>query len=414
MQIDIQEIDYCRLNVNFAADPDQVENKRLEIINYFKKEEVPGFRKGKATNEAVLFHFKNKIEDALKNEMAQEAFYTVIAEKNIRPFGNPQFLSADLNNKDFKCSFAMNKVPEFELKQYKDFTIPLAPLPNAAEMSEKILQELRNKNGETIPFAENDFLQTGDAAIINYSGREEHSNIEIIKIDGELFTIGSSPIEAFNDNLLGMKIGDKRNFTANIPANTNVPELTDKSVLFEVELTMASKNTPAALDDNLAVKVGAKDNLLQLAQSSASARLEQLKRNYNAQQISQRLVEGHEFELPVWLTSFEAKLIAKKYEKDWETLNENERNDLLKIASSNVKLSLVLDKVRNLEPEAQLTDKELVGIIKENFLSEEDKKLPFEKVMNNLSETGKLQLLISHIKDEYTVDYIISHSKIVE
>jgi FKBP-type peptidyl-prolyl cis-trans isomerase (trigger factor) len=142
MLIEIKEIEDCRLNIRFEADPKQVEDKRTEVIQYFKTSKVPGFREGKATTEAISHHFRKRIDDVMKSELAQNAFQTVVAEKNIRPFGQPQFLALNLDGSKFNCDFCVNKIPEVELKEYKNFQLPKGNIPDAVEMAEKILQEL--------------------------------------------------------------------------------------------------------------------------------------------------------------------------------------------------------------------------------------------------------------------------------
>src|SRR5271165_5555710 len=97
MNIIVEENNYCQLNVQFEAEPEQVESKRNEVVQYFKNAPVPGFRQGKATNEAIKHHHKVRIDEVLKRELAQHAYHVSIAEKNIRPVGQPQFTSLHLD-----------------------------------------------------------------------------------------------------------------------------------------------------------------------------------------------------------------------------------------------------------------------------------------------------------------------------
>jgi len=420
MLIEVKEIEYCRLNVKFEGDEENVKNKEYEMLQHFKQGKVPGFREGKATTEAVKFHFKNQINEAVKNELAYQAFQTVIAEKNIKPFGQPQFLAINLDGSKFKCEFCVNQVPNIELSQYKNFELPKGTTPNSIEMSEKILQELRVRNGETLPFSDEDFIQLGDTAIINYIGYLPGEEVPTIKKDGEIFVVGKAHADAFNDNILGMKLGESREFTTILSLDSAAQHIAGKEVRFVIELAMASKSEPAPLDDELATKVGCKnlEELNNIVQGMSSNRVKELETKYLSDQVAARLLESHNFELPSWLTSFEAKLFAKQQGHAWESLSDEHKSNFLKMAEQNVKLSIILDKVREIEPDAQLTDEEVFSIIKQSIskyktmLNMADKS--DEEVLSKIAESGYTNALISQVRDDATMDFIIKNSSILE
>ena len=421
MNITVEENSYCQLNIQFEAEPEQVENKRNEVVQYFKNAPVPGFRPGKATNEAIKHHHKTRIDDVLKRELAQHAYHACIAEKNIRPVGQPQFTSLHLDGLHFKCGFSINKIPDITLSKYKGFDLPKAVVPNAIEMAEKILQELRSRNGEIIPFTDNDFIQKGDSAIINYEGFLVNQNESVIKQEGELFTVGQAQVEAFNDNVLGMKIGEKREFTTVMPGDSTAKHIAGKEVKFIVELSLGSKVIPCPLDDTLAKKIGAPDvaTMISMTQGMASSRMDELAKKHLAEQVVLRLIENHPFEIPNWLALFEGELLAKQYGIDWATATDPQKETLLEAATKNIRISIILDKIREEEVEAQLSDEEVMNLIKSN-IGKYKHKMPEmsnksdEEVFEALTKSGYMQVVAANIKDDFTVDFIIKNSTIVE
>jgi trigger factor len=418
MLIEVKEIEYCRLNVKFEADPEQVEAKRSEVVQYFKRAHVPGFRPGKATVEAVKHHFRQKIEELVKSELSQSAYH---AEKNIRPFGQPQFLSVFLEATKFKCDFAVNKIPEVELKQYKGFDLPKGNIPDAVEMSEKILQELRVRNGETVPFGENDFIQNGDTAIVSYHGFLVGEEEPTIHMEGEMFTVGQAGVEAFNENVLGMKVGERREFTTVMPENTTAVHLANKEVRYVIELNMASKSVPAALDDALAQKVGVNDvaALIEATKGMAGKRVQELEQRNLKEQASLRLLEQHEFEIPVWLSSFEAELLSRQYGYTWANVSDVQKENFIKLAERNVRLSIILDKIRETEPDAQMSDEEVFSSIKNNIGLYKNSLQGMagktdQEVIEKISHSGYMPALVSTVKDDFTMDFVIKNSNVVE
>ena len=89
MQIDIQETEYCKVQVKYEGDADEVISKKNEIVNKFKSYKTPGFRPGKATAAAVKLYFAKEIDQALRQELAQNAYYNTVSEKNIKPDRRP-------------------------------------------------------------------------------------------------------------------------------------------------------------------------------------------------------------------------------------------------------------------------------------------------------------------------------------
>lgn len=419
MLIELNEIEYCKVNVKFEADIDHVKNKRFEVIQSLKKQNVPGFRPGKATNEAVEHHFADKIDKYLQTELAYDAFQTVISEKNIKPFGNPEFTSLHLDGLNFKCDFCLHKIPEIELKEYKGLNIPKCPVPNATEMAEKILQELRVRNGQMSPFVENDLLQNGDNAIVDYSGFLMNKEEPVIKVEAEILTMGQAPIESFNENLLGMKVGEKREFTSKLPSDIQAQHLADKEVKFVVELKMASKVEAAPLDDELAKRVGTKNlnELISLAHSMAGSRVQELETQYYSHQVSERLIENHNIQIPNWLTLVEAQMLAKRNEYEWDPMTDDIKEKWLKLGEKSVKLSLILNKIKEEEPDAQLSDEEVINIMRMKFDREikmSDKKISIDDVLNELAQTGKMSIMSSVIRDDFVIDFVIKNATIAE
>jgi len=416
MEIQVTEQEYCKLQIQYEADAEQIEDKRAEVLTAFKKAPVKGYRPGKANIEVIKIYYKKQIEDSLKRALAEAAFHTTLSEKNIKPLGSPDFSDMLLTGNKFTCSFTMNKKPDFELRQYKELEIPKPPNDATVEtLTEKYLEEVRTQYGDQVPYTENDFVQKDDKISIQYEGFCDGVKQDNLSSDGDLLTVGANPLKEFDDALLGMTIGETREFDITVPVD-GVPSYAGKVIRFVVTLAMGSKINKMPLDDSLALKVGKRDfaDLRAYVANIASSRLQESERAELVKQVNARLVAIHDFQVPQWLALSEAKYLAGNAKLNWDTLEDVNREQYLKVASDNVKLALILDRIREEEPDAQLSDQEVIEMIKQNIAKGQSKDQNIDETLLNMNKTGYLPVLISRLRDEYTLDFVIKTVKTIE
>jgi trigger factor len=424
MTIEITEIEYCKIQVKYEAEPDIISKKRNEVIDKFKSRKVPGFRDGHATIAAIKQHYRKQIGEVLKQELTDEAVQNAMFEKNLKPLGRPTLSYANLDESllvgingesalpKFTCEFSMNVQPEFELGAYKDFEIPkpAASIPEE-ELSQRILQDLRVKNGHTTPYEQDDFVQMGDTVIIDYTGSIDGNQIEDLTKTGDMLNIGRINIPGFSESLLGMKPEDTREFDLNLPEDHK--DYPGKTIHMNVKLTMGSKTIPAALDDELAKQIGLEnfDKLLEGVKSMATTRIKELETNQIMDQITNRLVENHQFRIPTWISMMEAEINVRNSGHEWKTIPDVEKEKFVDMAEKSIKLSLILQKVRDNEPDATLSDEETFSVAKQNIsqFSQEPEKLLAEMVKN-----GHIYILLNRIRDQYALEFIQKTCKLLE
>lgn len=415
MEIEIKEIDTCKLDVTYYADAGEILEKRGEVLKNFRKAPVPGCRPGRASIDAIKIHYRSQIEDSLKRALAEDAYHNTVFEKRLRPHGPPVIKSAMMVDRGFKCEFEVNVKPDFELGEYRDFEIPKPHIDmSLTDLTEKMMQQLRVKYGESIPYDEEDFVQVGDNVILNYDGFVDGEKVDNISAEGEMLTVGSSQLQDFDNSLLGMAMGEVREFDLVVPEG-GLASLAGKTLHFSATLIMGSKQVPAALDDELAHKLGKKDfaELKEFVTNTATSRYQQMEHSKLTEFVANKLVENHEFDVPNWLVLSEAQYLAHNSKANWEALADLDKEQYMKLATRNVKASLILDRVREDEPEAQLSDEEMFEIVKQEVLRSGSQASP-DEMIQEMNRTGYLQILFARLKDEYTLDFVVKTSTVTE
>lgn len=415
MQIEVTEVEPCKLSIHYTAGSEEISDKRNEVLSHFKKAPVKGYRQGRVPLDAIKIHYHSQIEESLKRALAEDAFHNTLFEKKIKPHGAPRFNSALLMDGKFVCEFELHTKPNFELNSYDDLQIPKPHIDSTAvELAEKMMQELRVRYGEASPYAESDFVQMGDNLILNYEGAIDGEVLPSLCATGEMLTVGNSNIANFDSNLLGMTMDETREFDVLVP-DSSVPSLAGKTVRLKATLVMGSKAIPCPLDDTLAHKIGKKDfnELKEFVNGTAAANMQNNLRSQINNAVANKLIDTNSIDVPNWMSLSEAKYLVQNSKMDWNTLKDEDKESFLQMAEKNVKLSLILDRVREDNPEAQLSDQEVFETIKFN-LAKTQSKDSVDDAMEKMSKSGYLQILFSRIRDEHAIDFITKKVQLVE
>lgn len=409
MEIKLDQLENCKFLVKAMYDDSlEIERKKNKIISKYRNVKVPGFRQGKADDNSIFVSFRKQIEDDLKNELASECYEEAVNLHKLKPITLPQFSKADLGFASFNCEFILLTKPEFELKQYK-FEVPKPDIkPSAEERAQSILEEIRFQYGERNPFSDTDTAQLGDSLVLNYSGKDNvtKESIQELQAVNEVYELGKGPTKEFEDNLIGMKVGETKEFTIDVY---------DKKIDINVTLLMGTKITPIGLNDELAKKAANVETFTELMEKINALSSNKYKEEYNkslSTQIFKKLIDANEIQMPDWLKLAEARIMATQNKLDWDSIDDSQKENYLLLAESNIKFSLILEAIREKEAEAQLSDSEAMNLLKNWVIKSNNGNV--NEFVNKLETSGQLPIFINRIKDEFTIEFLIKNTTIIE
>jgi trigger factor len=93
-------------------------------LEYRKKIEIRGFRKGKAPIDIVKKLYGDLIENDSLNEVATEMYRKAVKEKELKPIGEPVLVDMDYKRGErFRCKIQYDIRPTIEVKQYKGIAV---------------------------------------------------------------------------------------------------------------------------------------------------------------------------------------------------------------------------------------------------------------------------------------------------
>ncbi len=361
---------------------DLAKQKEALIQKLGKNIKVAGFRAGKAPLNLLEAKIDpNLLARELAGSAVDKAFAAMVEEFKLDLLGQPKIDITEFDlEKGMTVTFVGNTKPEITLPDYAKW-----PKPKTAKTSisnseiDQVLQDLtRNMSGEK---EVNRAAKNGDKAVIDFDG----TDLKGKPIDGAAgkkfpLVLGSNSfIPGFEDEVIGVKPGEEKEFKIKFPKDYHAASLQSKEVKFKIKLNQVLELTPPKIDDELAKQFG---NFNTLDALKADIELELLERKRREaleaqkEEVVDRLAKEIKFEMPEILLEenienalqnarSQAANQGKEF-TDWLKEHGFKDEEELKLkeatpkATRNIKVSLGLRAI---------ADKEGIGVSREEILS---------------------------------------------
>ena len=250
------------------------------------KYSIPGFRKGHAPRNIIE---KNYGVGVFLNEALDEVYYsaytTVLREHDdVRPVEAPALDIQKLDENGLEFTLKISCVPDFELAQYKGLTFT----KQAVEVTDdQVKEEIEHELLRASRLVEtNKPVKNDDFVTLDFDGYIDGKAFDGGKAENYQLKIGSHTfIDTFEDQLVGLNIGDKKDVVVTFPADYHVAELANKPATFKVEIKNIRERVMPELNEEFVsnsteyetvdeFKSGIKEKLLKRAQERADIELD--------------------------------------------------------------------------------------------------------------------------------------------
>jgi trigger factor len=216
--------------------------------------EVKGFRKGKVPREIYekKFGVESLYEEAV-NHVLQETYVQAVTDHALDVVAQPKIdldITAIERGKDFTYVAEVAVKPEITLGAYKGLTMtkPQEEVTDADVDAE--LAKLREQNAELV-LKEEGTLEDGDTAIFDFEGFLDGTPFDGGKAENYELKIGSGQfIPGFEEQMIGMAIGEEKDLNVTFPEQYQAENLAGKDVVFHVKLhEMKVRELPELTDE---------------------------------------------------------------------------------------------------------------------------------------------------------------------
>jgi trigger factor len=205
-----------------------------------KEIEVPGFRKGTCPRNVYesKFGVESLYDDAL-NEAISETYYQAVMENNIEICGYPHI---DLDQKKINQEepihyfVTVSVYPTVELGEYQGLKIEKAKVSVSAKEVETEIKASLERDSMMVD-KEDQTIAKGDTAKFDFEGFVDDKPFEGGAAKDYELEIGSGQfIPGFEDQMIGLKVGESKDLKVKFPDDYHSEELKGKDAIFKVTI----------------------------------------------------------------------------------------------------------------------------------------------------------------------------------
>ena len=298
--------------------------------NAQKDVEVKGFRKGHVPRNIYeqKFGVEALYEDAI-NHCINHKYNEVFSEKSVEIVSQPT-LEIDFKNikrgEDFTFSLVFAIKPEVKLGAYKNLTVIQDKKDVSEDDIENEVKLLLNENTVLEP-KEDANLEIGDTAIFDFDGSVDGVQFEGGKAENYSLEIGSNQfIPGFEDQMVGLKVGDEKDVNVEFPKEYHAENLAGKPAVFKIKINEIKTKKEVALNDEF-VKSLNKDqiNTVEELKQDIKANLEKQKeaqaKNELIDQVLEQAIKNAQVDVPKEMIDAQIAQEKQKFEQQASQYN---------------------------------------------------------------------------------------------
>jgi len=423
MKVNIENISGTERKMSVVLPLEQVQEIRTAVFDEISKSaKIKGFRPGKAPVNVIESAYKNEILSEVATRLVHESLESALNEVDASPITRPQIDPPKefTTDKDFEYTAVFEVLPEFEVSEYKELPLKKEVGEVSDEDIEQALKHLREHRAEVKPYEEEKAVEAGDIAVIDFEGSLDGVPIEDLKKTDVPFVVGEHKmIPEFEENVIGMKKGEEKEFDVTYDEDFQIEEAAGKKVNFKLVVKDVQQRVLPELSDELAKEIGVDDleSLKVKIKEDLGRQLDQQSQTKLRADLLDVLVERNEVDAPPSLVHEEAHRLAQGIQQNLQQrgmpereLDEEAQRMIAERSLRNVKASIILGAISRAE-EIKVSEED----INENLSGiAQGYNISTEQVREIYEQNKLLDGLEANLAEQKVIDFIIENATIEE
>ncbi|MEK7583815.1 MAG: trigger factor [Patescibacteria group bacterium] len=285
-----------------------------------QRSSVAGFRPGKAPRNVVAKHFgEMALYEAALQDIFRQTFWQALKEKNIESVGSPDIAVEKIapgNPVVYRATVSV--MPVVQLGAWKDIRISRQTKEVSQLAVDKVVDDLLNMQASEALVDR--AARAGDKVEVDFEVRREGAVIE--GGSGKKFPLilgGSTMIPGFEEQITGMKAGEKKDFRLTFPKPYFQEKLAGAECDFSVSVIALYERILPEKNDEWAQKVIGKayTELLSMVRGNLQQEQDDTERRRLEQELVQKIIERSTFEdIPEKLLTAEVESMLHELRDD--------------------------------------------------------------------------------------------------
>ena len=387
---------------------------------------VPGFRKGKAPRRMIETLYGESIfyDDAFEI-IFPDAYRAAVDEYDLKPVDQPQIDLDEIGaGKDLKFHLEVFVRPDVTLGDYKGLEVEAELQKLTDEMVDARIEEDRKKASRTID-VDDRAVQEGDTVNLDYAGTVDGVAFAGGTAQGQTLTIGSHQfIPGFEEQMVGMQIGEEKDLNVKFPDEYHAEELKGKDAVFHVKVNSIQATEVPELDDDFAADISEFDTFKEYKENIVKELTERVEKNNDVateNALVEKAAENAEIDIPEAMIEDQAEYMVREmgmrmsYQglrmEDYLKYTGQTMDDLKRMykpeAEKRVRIELVIDAIRKAE-KIEPTEEDVEKAIEEQAKQigqevETFRKNLTEEQKNYLKDNAAIRLVLDLLKKDAKV-----------
>lgn len=423
METVCNKLEKCMMEVKVTFTTEEWKNAQEKALEKLAKNvKIDGFRQGKAPMKMVKSRVgKAAILEEATDVVLKKSYAAILLDNNIQPVGQPQVQIDELTEDVLKVTVTAPVAPEVTLGQYKGLEVKKGTVKVTKKEIEAELANYQNQFAELV-IKEEGTVENGDTAVIDFEGFKDGVAFEGGKAENHSLEIGSgSFIPGFEEQVVGMKVGEEKEIHVTFPEEYQSAELAGQEAVFKVKVHEIKTKVLPDIDDELAKDVNI-DGIETLADLETYTK-EQIKNKKQTEveskfsdDIFNAVIENTPLEVPEAMIETETQTMLREVEHNLsqQGLNmelfqqltgktmEDMKAEMSEQAEKRVKFNLILAEIAKAE-NIEISDEEVDDEIKEiaTYYGREfdEVKTIFEAQMGQIKSDLATRKAVQLIKD---------------
>ena len=386
---------------------------------------LDGFRPGKAPVAMIKARLgKQAIYDEATDQILQKRYADIMKKAEVAPIAQPTLNIDSVDNDNLKITILCPVKPEVELGEYKGLEVKKGRVTVAKKDIEAQVENYRHEFAE-LTTKENGEVAKGDTVVMDFEGFIDGEAFEGGKAENHSLEIGSgSFIPGFEEQVVGMKVGEEKEIHVTFPEEYQSAELAGQEAVFKVKVHEIKTKVLPDIDDELAKDVNI-DGIETLADLETYTK-EQIKNKKQTEveskfsdDIFNAVIENTPLEVPEAMIETETQTMLREVEQNLsqQGLNmelfqqltgktmEDMKAEMSEQAEKRVKFNLILAeiaKAENIEISDEKIDEKLAEMAKSYDME-------VEKLKELVGEAEKQQMKDDMAVQE-AIDFLVENA----